>query len=474
MSEQILLYGDLLVEGMEELRINRLRSEQKINEHATLNFEGLIESEEPESFTKKIEVGRNIELIKADKTLFKGIIIHSKLTKMSEIYRVEIEVSSYTVNMDIERKSRSYQNESMTYNELIKDVISGYSSSMHIDNTVKDSVLEKPIIQYEETDWVFLKRVVSHFNTCLIPNVTGDGPRFFIGLSEFNRGELISPISTQMRDFEFYRKLLPETGLSIDDSTFYEVNTNNVYALGDKVIFNEKPLYIIQTTYEYENAVLHNRCILSTRKGSDQRYVPNWNIAGCSIFGEVIDVARDNIKIHLEIDELQEKATAYWYPYATMYASADETGWYCMPEIGDTVRLYHPENEERRAMAINSLKPHDPDEDVEILDPEHRMFDPDVKYIRTAFGKEIKFRPDGIDIIAKDGTVFATLNDNGTVLLNSNDKISFTAENDIEIKARNINVEAKERILIKSNQGGMVDLEEDIIMKGKEIKTVDD
>ena len=35
-------------------------------------------------------------------------------------------------------------------------------------------------------------------------------------------------------------------------------------------------------------------------------------------------------------------------------------------------------------------------------------------------------------------------------------------------------VEAKEHILIKSNQGGMVDLKEDIIMKGKEIKTVDD
>jgi phage baseplate assembly protein gpV len=200
-------------------------------------------------------------------------------------------------------------------------------------------------------------------------------------------------------------------------------------------------------------------------------YVPNNKISGCSLFGKVLDTARDNIKIHLEIDESQDIGTAYWYPYASMYASSGETGWYCMPEIGDTVRLYHPENEEARAMAINSLKPHSPDEDVETLDPGHRMADTDVKYLRTAFGKEIKFRPDGIDIIAKDGTVFMTLNDDGTVLLNANDKMSFTAMNDIRMKAKNISIEATEHVLLRS-KGSSVDMKRDIILSGKEIKTM--
>ena len=57
------------------------------------------------------------------------------------------------------------------------------------------------------------------------------------------------------------------------------------------------------------------------------------------------------------------------------------------------------------------------------------MFCSIANYLRTAFGKEVKFRPDGIDIIAKDGTMFLTLNDNGTVFLNTNDKISFTDGN---------------------------------------------
>jgi len=64
------------------------------------------------------------------------------------------------------------------------------------------------------------------------------------------------------------------------------------------------------------------------------------------------------------------------------------------------------------------------------------------------------------------------MNDDGTVILNSNDKISFTATNDIHMKAKNINVEATEHILLKSDEGGTIDMEKDIILKGKEIKSI--
>ncbi|MCL2610518.1 MAG: hypothetical protein FWE02_02460 [Defluviitaleaceae bacterium] len=55
--------------------------------------------------------------------------------------------------------------------------------------------------------------------------------------------------------------------------------------------------------------------------------------------------------------------------------------------------------------------------------------------------------------------------------MNTNDKISFTAKNDVHVKAKNINVEATEHILLKS-KGSTVDMKEDIILTGKEIKTI--
>ena len=39
------------------------------------------------------------------------------------------------------------------------------------------------------------------------------------------------------------------------------------------------------------------------------------------------------------------------------------------------------------------------------------------------------------------------------------------------MKAKNINVESKDNILLKSKKGSEVDLKEDVILKGKEIKT---
>jgi len=472
LNENFLLYGDLLVIGFEELRINVLKIEQEINEHAILTLKGIFESENPKELLRKIDVNNSIKINKGGKPLFNGIITHSTATEPRKVVHVEIIVLSHTFDMDVELKNKSFQDKTMTYDTLIGEILSQHSKASHMDKITDDAVIETPIIQYNETNWAFLKRIVSHFNSSLVPNVTGEGARFFVGLPNIDKGELVSHVYSQKRNFELYKRLSPEIGVSLLDCTHFEVNTHEIYELGDKVIFNGMPLYVIKTIYEYENAVVHNRCILSTKKGASQLYIPNWNIAGCSIFGKVLDTARDHVKIHLEIDKSQDIGTAYWYPYASMYASSGETGWYCMPEIGDTIRLCHPENEEGRAMAINSIKPHDPNEDVEVLDPGHRMADPDVKYLRTAFGKEIKFRPDGIDIIAKDGTVFMTMNDDGTVILNSNDKISFTATNDIHMKAKNINVEATEHILLKSDEGGTIDMEKDIILKGKEIKSI--
>jgi len=458
--------------GFEALRIDVLKIEQELNEHAILTLKGIFESEEPEELLRKINVDRPIKTTKDGQPLFNGVVTHCIATEPRQVCHVEITLLSHTFNMDVELKSKSFQDKAMLYDTLIKEIISQYPNGSHIDKITNGAVIETPIIQYEESDWQFLRRIASHFNTSLVPNLTGKGARFFVGLPTVDKGELISHVYKQNRNFELYKKLSPETGLTPLDCTHFEVNTHEIYELGDKVIFRGVPLYVIKTIYEYENAVVYNRCILSTKKGAEKLYIPNDNISGCSIFGKVIDRARDHIKIHLEIDKTQDVGTAYWYAYATMYASSGETGWYCPPEMGDTVRLYHPENEEKRAMAINSLKPHDPNENVEALDPEHRMIDPDVKYLRTAFGKEVKFRPDGIDIISKDGTVFMTLDDDGTVILNSNDKISFTALNDIYMKAKNINVEAKKNILLKSNEGGTIDMKKDIILKGKEIKTI--
>jgi len=470
--ENHLLYGDLIVEGFEDIQLDVLRIEQAINEHSMLTVTGILRSEDEAEALENIRLNKAIRVKTRDgDPVFTGIITHASIIKPRDVYHIEVTAHSHTFSMDVERKSRSFQNKDMPYQALVKEVVSSYPEGAFMDKITEGAVIEYPVIQYKETDWQLCVRMASRFKSGLLPNITGEGPRFFFGLPEVDRGELVAHNYRQIKDFEFYKRLSVMADLSESDCIRYEVNTHIIYKLGDKVTFNNMPLYVVKSVCEYRNSVVTNQCLLSTKKGAQQRYIPCQNISGCSIFGKVLDVARDCIKVHLEIDDEQGVEDAYWYPYATMYASEEETGWYCMPEFFDTIRLYHPENEEKRAMAINSLKPHCPSEDVEVLDPEHRMIDPDVKYLRTAFGKEIRFRPTGIDIIAKDDTVFLTMEDDGTVTLNSNDKISLTAVNEICVKAKHINIEATDHILLKA-KGSTVDLQTDIILSGKEIKTI--
>ena len=63
-----------------------------------------------------------------------------------------------------------------------------------------------------------------------------------------------------------------------------------------------------------------------------------------SIEAKVIDVKRDCLKLHLCIDETQYVSQAHWFPYNTPYASEGQTGFYSMPQIGDSVLLYSPKS----------------------------------------------------------------------------------------------------------------------------------
>ncbi|KAF6589054.1 phage tail protein, partial [Paenibacillus sp. EKM208P] len=78
-------------------------------------------------------------------------------------------------------------------------------------------------------------------------------------------------------------------------------------------------------------------------------------------------------------------------PYSTVYSSPDGSGWYVMPEAGDQIRLYFPDEREQNAFAASSV-------DLASSDPVKRS-DPAVKSISTKYGKQVVFKPGAVEII---------------------------------------------------------------------------
>ena len=71
----------------------------------------------------------------------------------------------------MEKKNRSFQNKQKTYVSLENEIMEVYSKAMISDVASKKKELGKFIVQYQETDWEFLKRLASHFHTGLVNDV---------------------------------------------------------------------------------------------------------------------------------------------------------------------------------------------------------------------------------------------------------------------------------------------------------------
>ena len=76
-----------------------------------------------------------------------------------------------TMQMDIQRKKRIFQNPEMGVHQLVSEVMKTYIGSDYKIH-VPDVPIGQLVVQYEETDWEFLKRFLSKYNEMLYSDTT--------------------------------------------------------------------------------------------------------------------------------------------------------------------------------------------------------------------------------------------------------------------------------------------------------------
>ena len=192
----------------------------------------------------------------------------------------------------------------------------------------------------------------------------------------------------------------------------------------------------------------------------------NEMIVGASVTGLVTDVSRDKVKVQLEIDELGK--TEYWFPYSTMSASPDGSGWYCMPEKWDQVRVYFPTNEESDAYAVSAVSGYEP----QLGDTKDLMANPNVKYLKTQADQLLQFAEDGIIINSGSGQATIFLGNSGELTVYGNTNVNVTAKNTLSLISKGqLLIGAENSVCIKKGEGTSItlDKEGDIKMKGKKI-----
>lgn len=369
----------------------------KENQHTIVNMELEIKEE----YAKEWEIFNKETLSNIDNDIFitfsfkerkhfAGVIQKLEIAEHnSKGLKIFLEIKSKSELMDRNKYYKVYQNPNITYLDIVKELAKKYEDRIIIlgvsdiaDNKsemISKKLFEKIsnglIIQYYETDWEFLIRIISHLG---------------IGVFNTENGGITLGFINNMGIKKELNKLTSSlTKVREKKDIYYKVYSQEYYILGDEIL-NENELsigFISQGEIKYDDGKFKGEYIL---KNQDYIFpcIYNENIKGCSIEGKVVRIPlkpnnSENIAVltldffeglkktvklklknnkRIKIEALKDEVITekhierFQFPYAVFY-SKTKTGYFCAPEIGDTVVVIFPTTEECEgyvAWAVNN------------------------------------------------------------------------------------------------------------------------
>ena len=169
------------------LVIQDVRIYKELNKHGKAIITGIIDEKDEQEVLSTSDSDRFAKLsMKASdgssKVIFTGLIESVNLKSEGNIKTATVTLTGGTRLLECVERTRTFQNKDMTYDALIAKVDEAYSSAKHLMHIGNGEAIRDMIVQYKENDWTFLKRLASHFNSCIIPDYEGMGIRYHFGL----------------------------------------------------------------------------------------------------------------------------------------------------------------------------------------------------------------------------------------------------------------------------------------------------
>ena len=165
-------------------------------------------------------------------------------------YRIaDIQAVSGTILLDQKKSNRVFQKKVQTYMGIASAVTADTDHSACI-LPGSDMRTGGTLIQYQETDWRFLKRMASQLGLPLVPDTSYYYPRFCLGLPEGEKRELGEIISCDLCFDGRYYAVSGKCLVDREDFICYDVVTRTSLSLGDRVTYEGRELHVSQKKTE--------------------------------------------------------------------------------------------------------------------------------------------------------------------------------------------------------------------------------
>lgn len=417
-----------------------IRGSQAFGSHGRLKITGHILAEKEQEYISLLtdETWVHVNAVTYDgviKNVFKGIILDADIDKVGNTCILTLDLITGSYLMDIARHIRSFQDEGITYDSLLGVIAEEYRNSVYKMTVGKEITIPGFILQYNETDWEFARRMAGRFGTDIYPDSAYEGTKFYFGEPDTGAGPEINTneYSVVKRNHE---------------AICYVVRLRELYHLGEWLRFNGMAVWVAGIETVLDGSELYHTYHLLKKNETRVKVRHNDKCVGASLIGTVCAVEKDKVQVELEKDENKDRAGKRWFLYATPYSSPDGTGWYCMPETGDRIRLRIPSDYEEEAYVVSSVH-------MDSENGEERQ-NPDFKSIMNKQGKEILFTPKSL-IMTNNAGMSIEILDNEGINIKSNKDIMISAADSIEITSTNAKLElyAKDNLVLQQGNTQM-------------------
>ena len=265
-------------------------------------------------------------------------------------YRIaDIQAVSGTILLDQKKSNRVFQKKAQTYMGIANTITADTEHSACI-LPGSDMRTGGTLIQYQETDWNFLKRMASQLGLSLVPDTSYYYPRFYLGLPEGEKRELGEIISCDLCFDGRYYAVSGKCLVDREDFICYDVVTRTSLSLGDRVTYEGRELLVSRKKTELAGGEV----IFTYRlAGNSYTWVPwedNPDYTGMSFVGSIVGTQGEQVEVAFDIDKSAAGGNSYGFAPATGNLM------YCMPQKGTKTSLYIGNGDEAQGIATGCIR----------------------------------------------------------------------------------------------------------------------
>ena len=338
---------ELDIEGI--LEITKLELKEALNSHSSLKVECLLDEDFREQAVARTSKASSATIWQGEETVFFGFLYSAKTARKKGKWELDLVYLSGSYEMDVAKRSRVFYRQGESYKEIIDKVTALYPGILVRDEATGVKPSPGTLLQYEETDWQFLRRLASHFSTFLIPDTRAAEKRYYFGLPPIDRGQELWDYDYKIiQDMDRYHRF----GMGMkQEYTSWQVRSPLWLCMGEHIRFNGTDSVVAEIRAFSRKGEILKEYTLSRPSGLAIKPEFNYEILGLSLPVTVIDRRDNQVQVEFDVNRpYPSEQPSLFYTYGI-----ESSSFYCMPEVGSRAHVYFPNRQDWQAVAVHAL-----------------------------------------------------------------------------------------------------------------------